>query len=61
MIQWNIEMSNVPLAELVEESIRSFRAGYKREIKLVVEHKFNRQSRSAKTKTINIYIDGQCT
>ena len=32
-------MSNVPLAELVEESIRSFRAGYKRDIKLVVEQK----------------------
>ena len=53
--QWNIEMSNVPLAELVEESIRSFRAGYKREIKLVVEHKSIVRADQQKLKQL-IYI-----
>ncbi|MBM7717369.1 ATP-binding protein [Siminovitchia sp. FSL H7-0308] len=35
--QWNVEMENVALKGFVEESIKSFREGFKREIELFIE------------------------
>lgn len=33
--QWNLDVQNVQISELIEQSIRSFRAGFKREVQFV--------------------------
>ncbi|MEK5441256.1 MULTISPECIES: sensor histidine kinase [unclassified Fredinandcohnia] len=35
--QWKLQMENIPLLQLVDESVTSFREGYKRDISIIVE------------------------
>ncbi len=35
--QWKLQMENIPILQLVDESVTSFREGYKRDISIIVE------------------------
>lgn len=50
--QWKVEMASVNLAKLAEESIRSFKAAYKREINIVVRESINVQADEQKLKQL---------
>ncbi|MDQ0216448.1 signal transduction histidine kinase [Oikeobacillus pervagus] len=53
--QWDVDLQIVSLTDLVEESIRSFKAGYKREVNVFVEQKMKVKTDPQKLKQL-LYI-----
>lgn len=50
--QWKLQMESIPLLQLVDESVTSFREGYKRDISIIVEEESSVKTDKQKLKQV---------